>query len=180
MLVESSLVPAERGYMCNLSTLLLHLFGTSTERRDSYVLCDCACCAIVASKALWETFSSSFRGCRSVFPAMTIRLSIKCLRYFHNLSTNFWQEPSSTKVNFGKGAILCITTCLTLHKWVAYSSVYPVTQTGDAEAGPALSRCNRCSCIGPRASVAPRHGVWVYCLFFPDTPCAWEFSRNAM
>jgi len=27
--------------------------------------------------------------------------------------------------------------------------------------GPALSRCNRCSCIGPRASGAPRHGVWV-------------------
>jgi len=23
-------------------------------------------------------------------------------------------------------------------------------------AGPALSRCNRCSCIGPRASGAPR------------------------
>ena len=30
-------------------------------------------------------------------------------------------------------------------------------------AGAVLSRCNRCSCIGPRASGAPRHGVWVDC-----------------
>jgi len=27
---------------------------------------------------------------------------------------------------------------------------------------------------------APRYGVWVDCSFLPDTPCAWEFSRNAM
>ena len=35
---------------------------------------------------------------------------------------------------------------------------------------PALSRC---SCIGPRASGAPRHGVWVDFSFLPDTPWAW-------
>jgi len=29
------------------------------------------------------------------------------------------------------------------------------------QTGPALSQCNRCSCIGPRASGAPRHRVWV-------------------
>jgi len=46
--------------------------------------------------------------------------------------------------------------------------------------GPALSRCNRCSCIGPRASGVPRHSVWVDYSFLPDTPCAWEFSRNAI
>ena len=45
--------------------------------------------------------------------------------------------------------------------------------------GPVLSRCNRCSCTGPHTSEAPRHGVWVDCSFLPDTPCAWEFSRNA-
>jgi len=27
---------------------------------------------------------------------------------------------------------------------------------------------------------APRHCVWVDCSFFPDTTCAWEFSRNAI
>jgi len=27
--------------------------------------------------------------------------------------------------------------------------------------GPALSQCNRSSCIGPCASGAPRHGDWV-------------------
>jgi len=26
----------------------------------------------------------------------------------------------------------------------------------------------------------PRHGVWVDCSFLPDTPCAWEISRNAI
>jgi len=45
---------------------------------------------------------------------------------------------------------------------------------------PALNRCNSCSCIGPRASEAPRHGVWVDCSFLLDTPCAWEFSRNTI
>jgi len=25
-----------------------------------------------------------------------------------------------------------------------------------------------------------RHGVWVAYSFLPDTPCAWEFSRNAI
>ena len=46
-------------------------------------------------------------------------------------------------------------------------------------AGPALSRCNRCSCTGfSSASGAPRHGVWIDCQFLPDTPCAWEFSKN--
>jgi len=34
-------------------------------------------------------------------------------------------------------------------------------RTKRLKAGPALSRCNRCSCIGPRASGAPRYGVWV-------------------
>jgi len=34
--------------------------------------------------------------------------------------------------------------------------------------------------LWPRASVAPRHGVWVDGSFFSDTPCAWEFSRNAI
>jgi len=43
--------------------------------------------------------------------------------------------------------------------------------------GPALSRC---SCIGPRTSGAMRDDVWVDCSFLPDTPCAWEFSRNAI
>jgi len=27
---------------------------------------------------------------------------------------------------------------------------------------------------------APCLGVWVAYSFFPDTPCAWEFSRNDM
>jgi len=27
---------------------------------------------------------------------------------------------------------------------------------------------------------APRHGVWVDYSFLPDTPCAWEFSRNGI
>jgi len=27
---------------------------------------------------------------------------------------------------------------------------------------------------------APRHGVWVDYSFFPDAPCAGEFSRNAI
>ena len=46
--------------------------------------------------------------------------------------------------------------------------------------GPALSRCNRCSCIGPRASAAPRHYIWVDYSFLPDISCPWEFSRNAI
>jgi len=32
-------------------------------------------------------------------------------------------------------------------------------------AGPALSRCNRCDCIGPRASGVPRHGGWAVVYF---------------
>jgi len=47
------------------------------------------------------------------------------------------------------------------------------------QTGPASSRCNRCSRIGPRASGAPRHGVLVDCSFLPDAPCAWEFSTTA-
>jgi len=30
-----------------------------------------------------------------------------------------------------------------------------------------------------RAFGGPRHGVWVSCLFMPDTPCAREFSKNS-
>ena len=48
----------------------------------------------------------------------------------------------------------------------------PFQRTPSLHPGPALSRCNRCSCIGPRAPGAPRHGVWVDFSFFPDTPCA--------
>ena len=45
--------------------------------------------------------------------------------------------------------------------------------------GPA---CNRCGCIGPAplGARAPRHGVWIDYSFLPDTPCAWEFSRDAI
>jgi len=32
-----------------------------------------------------------------------------------------------------------------------------------AQTGPALSRCNRCVCIGPRASGAPRHVIKSHC-----------------
>jgi len=46
--------------------------------------------------------------------------------------------------------------------------------------GRPLSRCNRCSCIGPRASGAPRHAVWIDYSFLPDAPCASDFSRNAI
>jgi len=46
--------------------------------------------------------------------------------------------------------------------------------------GPALSRCNRCSCIGPRASVGPAPWCLGRLFILPYTPCAWEFSRNAM
>jgi len=49
-----------------------------------------------------------------------------------------------------------------------------------AESGPALSPCNRGRWIGPRALGGPRHGVWEDCSFLSDTPCAWEFSRNAI
>jgi len=43
--------------------------------------------------------------------------------------------------------------------------------------GPAL---NRCSCIGRRASWDPAPWCLGNHLFLPDTPCAWEFSRNAI
>jgi len=34
--------------------------------------------------------------------------------------------------------------------------------------------------LGPAPLGAPRNGVWVDYSFLPDTPCAWEFSRNAI
>jgi len=43
-----------------------------------------------------------------------------------------------------------------------------------------ISQSAHLCCIGPCASGAPRHGVWVDCSFLPDAPCAWEFGRNAI
>ena len=34
--------------------------------------------------------------------------------------------------------------------------------------------------LGPVPLGAPRHGVWVDYSVLPDTPYAWEFSRNAI
>ena len=46
------------------------------------------------------------------------------------------------------------------------------------QAGPALSRCNRCGCIGPRFSGAPSHGGWSGCLLLPDTLWARELWKG--
>jgi len=40
------------------------------------------------------------------------------------------------------------------------------------KSGSALSRCNRCSWIGPRASGGPALWCLAGCSFSPDTPCA--------
>jgi len=42
------------------------------------------------------------------------------------------------------------------------------------QTGPAWNRRNRCDCIGPRASGAPRYGGWAGCSFLPDASCARE------
>jgi len=43
---------------------------------------------------------------------------------------------------------------------------------GLSHAGPALSRCNRCSCIGPRTSGGPAPWCLNRLFILPDTPCA--------
>jgi len=46
--------------------------------------------------------------------------------------------------------------------------------------GRALCRCNRCSCTGPRASGGPAPWCLGRLFILPDTPCAGEFTINAM